>query len=132
MFQLLYSSKPLFNAGSRQDEEILRAALQHNIDQDITGFLLRDVSTFYQVLEGPEKSILGLFETIKRDSRHKDVQREGFWEIERRSFGHWAMGYRCLTSELVSCETLPESVGAKRGEAIRNSIIRIAKPGFSA
>lgn len=73
MKRLIYMSS--FSAPlSDKDIEILgRDANARNNNRGITGVLLCLNNNFFQILEGEKAIIDGLFETIKKDPRHKDV-----------------------------------------------------------
>ena len=54
--------------------------------------LLYDGSHFMQVLEGDETKVLALFEQIKADPRHKNVEALINNPLDKRNFNDWAMG----------------------------------------
>ena len=78
--------------------EILRHECErrNNIEK-ITGMLLYDGKHFMQVLEGQEKKVLALFEHIKSDPRHRNIEALIQNPIDKRNFGDWAMG-------LITCD----------------------------
>ena len=85
MVELIYISR----ATERFDEEeltkILNSARTNNQKNHITGLLLYDGrGTFIQALEGPESEIENLFDVIKADTRHTNVNKIGLRHIETR------------------------------------------------
>ncbi len=94
MYFLLYSSKSLFTYNEEQLREILKTACHNNKLLDITGLLLYVNDRFIQVLEGPKQSIQIVFDKIKDDNRHfeLDVLAEG--QIDKRLFNDWSMGLK--------------------------------------
>jgi hypothetical protein len=95
--------------------EILRHECErrNNIEK-ITGMLLYDGKHFMQVLEGQEKKVLALFELIKADPRHRNVEALIQNPIDKRNFGDWAMG-------LITCDkkTQLQTVTELRGKPIK-------------
>ncbi|PTQ96946.1 FAD-dependent sensor of blue light [Mucilaginibacter yixingensis] len=69
-----------------------------NSQRNITGMLLYCHRTFIQVLEGDIADIDRTFASIKRDSRHRDVQLMITGPISYRSFADWSMGFSAVKS----------------------------------
>lgn len=93
MFYLIYvsSATKLMN-----DEELLfllNQSRDNNLKLNITGMLLYKSGNFMQMLEGEKQTVLELFETIKKDERHKDVYTILTGDIEKRNFEDWSMGF---------------------------------------
>ncbi|MCV6612494.1 MAG: BLUF domain-containing protein [Amphritea sp.] len=80
-------------------EEILEQSRTNNARQNITGILLFDSGSFFQVLEGDREQIEALLKRIKFDSRHTQMTLLITEPIEERSFGEWSMGYPKVTKE---------------------------------
>ncbi|HUN47576.1 MAG TPA: BLUF domain-containing protein [Stellaceae bacterium] len=74
--------------------EILQQSRRKNPRLGITGLLLYVDGNFMQALEGEEKAVLGLYEEIRRDPRHKNVTTIISTPCERRAFPQWAMAFR--------------------------------------
>ncbi len=93
MFNLVYRSKanPVFNQS--QILEMLESARNSNKEKGITGCLLYYQGEFIQYLEGNQIRVLQLFDKIKEDSRHSDVQVLSHGHIEFREFDKWEMAY---------------------------------------
>lgn len=54
--------------------KISQEASKRNKAEGITGVLAYEGGHFLQVIEGPDKAVGDLFESIRRDDRHQDVQ----------------------------------------------------------
>lgn len=70
-----------------------------NAKCDVTGMLLYQHHSFFQVLEGSRSTVELLFEKIAADTRHKRVTKIIFEPIPERAFGNWSMGYPKITSK---------------------------------
>jgi hypothetical protein len=73
-------------------EEIARVSAENNKKKDLTGALMCAGGIFFQIVEGPKETVDELWETLQKDTRHKDMwllkAEEG--EIER-IFPEWSM-----------------------------------------
>ena len=95
------------------DLEILRHECEcRNEVEQITGMLLYDGSHFMQVLEGDETKVLALFEQIKTDPRHKNVEDLINNPLGKRNFKDWAMGL-ITRDEKTQLQTVTELKNAK-------------------
>ena len=99
MFSLVYRSvaKPGFTLD--QIQEMLVKAKDYNHRQGITGCLLYHKGEFIQYLEGNQYKVLTLFDKIKADSRHKNVELLSFEERDQRTFDNWDMAYENFFGE---------------------------------
>lgn len=72
---------------------ILRNARLKNKRSNVTGLLVFTDGIFLQVLEGEEKIVKTVFETIQSDTRHQDINIlfEGY--VGDRAFPNWEMAY---------------------------------------
>lgn len=66
---------------------------------DVTGMLLYQHHSFFQVLEGDRSTVETLFEKIATDPRHKRVTKLILEAIPERAFGNWSMGYPQITTK---------------------------------
>ena len=101
MLQLLYVSHASHDMTDEELHEMLEQARKKNKTLDITGILLFHNSYFMQLLEGPDEHVASLYDTIRQDPRHRDVQLIGKYSINNRSFNEWNMAYRKLTENEV-------------------------------
>lgn len=78
---------------------LLKYARQKNERLGITGMLLYRDGFFMQALEGDEESVDGLFERIRRDTRHRDVLLVYKEPVKARSFPDWTMGFNKMDDQ---------------------------------
>ena len=91
---LLYRSIPAFADFDACDRDILRAALQHNAVQGITGYLWRTGDQFVQALHGPAEKVDALYRRLHADTRHSDLELLLRVPAPGGSpFAGWSMGY---------------------------------------
>ena len=93
MFCLIYRSvaRPSFKQSEIQ--KMLKKARLYNDQLGITGCLLYYEGEFIQYLEGNQIKVLELFDKIKSDKRHSDVELISFAERDAREFNNWEMAY---------------------------------------
>lgn len=99
LVQLVYISRSKLPEMGRSDiiapqvAQILSKSRRNNRARQIVGALYYGNGFFYQCLEGEEKVLLALYETLKTDQRHTDLLIVSFRPIDRKSFGEWEMKY---------------------------------------
>ncbi len=94
MFRLIYLSTATKNKMSDSDlNNLLLKSQKANRSIDITGILLHKNGEFIQVLEGEKKSVLDLFEIIKKDKRHKNIIAFDQKKIDKRYFTGYFMAF---------------------------------------
>ena len=74
-------------------KRILHGSRRRNGKADITGCLLFSGRMFAQVLEGPPDAVQSLTDRIARDERHSRLRVVLTRDVQRRSYGNWAMAY---------------------------------------
>jgi hypothetical protein len=95
--------------------QLLETARRVNAALDISGILLYEDKSFFQVLEGPPKAVKALYEKIGRDKRHYNVIKIIEEPIGTRSFSEWTMGYAGVTrKELQDIEGLNDFFSTQR------------------
>ncbi len=99
IYKLIYTSKAVPGTTDAVLEDILAAARRNNGDLDITGMLLFFDDHFIQLLEGQRNDVMKLYEKIKQDARHTDVDLMFEEYQEDRVFGDWRMAYVPLDQE---------------------------------
>ena len=99
MFCLIYRSvaKPTFK--EEDIVEMLLKARRNNEAIGITGCLLYYNGEFIQYLEGNQIKVLELFDRIREDKRHSDIELLSFAQLDEREFPRWEMAYEDLTGE---------------------------------
>jgi hypothetical protein len=93
LFRMTYVSLSLVEPYSAEVMAIARTALRRNRELGVTGALYYDDVQFFQVLEGEESAVRGLFERIRRDARHADVTVLSDGVVAERLFADWAMKF---------------------------------------
>jgi hypothetical protein len=84
--------------------DILKVSRENNVAKDVTGLLLYKGGNFMQALEGPDDVVMALYETIKKDPRHKDVSIISTEQIQKRQFPAWEMAFTNLDNPEVKNE----------------------------
>ena len=112
LVRLLYASRAAEPVTSDLVESILRSSHTHNPVLGITGVLCYGGDVYMQVLEGGRSAVNGLYNTIVRDSRHREVVLLQYAEVAERRFAGWTMGHVNLKkinpSMLLKHSELPE------------------------
>lgn len=72
--QLIYMSNPTNTLTEEGMMDLVKDAQKYNVEHKISGFLISDDQNIVQLLEGPKKEVLSLFNKIKSDSRHQNIQ----------------------------------------------------------
>jgi hypothetical protein len=92
MHQLVYESRARPGMTLEKIEDILVGARATNTRLHVTGVLLFKNNRFLQVLEGDRDVIATLYDLIKADERHYDVNLLRFDGVFERAFPDWSMG----------------------------------------
>ncbi len=95
----IYSSVGTIEFSQDDILALLEKARRNNAGLGVTGMLLYDSGSFFQVLEGEPEVVTSLLEKIQQDKRHDRVVRIIYEEIEARDFSEWTMGYSGVTRE---------------------------------
>jgi len=72
---------------------LLQHSREANAKIGVTGMLLHRGDSFFQILEGGEEEVRGLFETISRDERHERVEVVTEGPVTSREFSDWQMAF---------------------------------------
>ena len=99
LVRLMYVSSAVEELPDRVLDDILRSALRHNAQQDITGMLLYCGGNFMQVLEGEEAAVKETYQRLCEDPRHRDIYLLAQSPIAARDFSAWSMGFRRLSPD---------------------------------
>lgn len=91
MYYLIYTSNALPTTGETEQYDILTKSVKNNTELDLTGLLIYHNGTFIQMLEGPRDNVHKIYETIKKDERHDQVQTLISGTVEKRQFPDWRM-----------------------------------------
>lgn len=93
MYYLIYVSSATRLMRDEELLHLLEKSRANNSELSITGMLLYKGGNFMQMLEGDRDTVKKLYDTIKRDTRHKDVTTITTDSIKKRSFENWSMGF---------------------------------------
>ena len=93
MYFILYISSASKPMNDNELFELLEEVRGKNTKIEITGMLLYKGGNFLQMLEGEKEIVEALFQTIKKDPRHKDIVTVMEDETEKRIFETWSMGF---------------------------------------
>jgi hypothetical protein len=93
MIQLVYASAAARPFTSNELRDLLAKARTNNSSLGVTGLLLYNHGSFFQVLEGRQEIVDPLYERIEHDPRHDRILILSRKDIEEPSFGEWNMGF---------------------------------------
>ena len=96
LIQLIYVSSATQDFTEAELKELLELSRQKNGRLGISGLLLYKDGNFIQVLEGPEESVLDLYQRIQKDPRHSNLLTLVHQAIDQRQFADWSMGFHNL------------------------------------
>ena len=82
-------------------DNLLDSARTSNASRGITGILLYIQGSFIQYIEGDEKEVSRLYNTIKNDQRHKHVLKLSEGQQGHRSFNDWSMAFQRLSRKAI-------------------------------
>lgn len=85
-YAISYVSTAERSLSETEIRQILNDSEINNNKQNITGLLLYSEGNFFQIIEGDQKQIVQLYETIEEDSRHFNVIKLFGKEINKESF----------------------------------------------
>jgi blue light- and temperature-responsive anti-repressor len=108
LIHLIYSSAATKRFETPDLVHLLGGARANNARLGITGMLLFENGSFFQILEGTATAVDQLYkDIIEKDPRHEKVVTIIREPIAKRAFGEWTMGF-----SQVSAGELDEIVGA--------------------
>mgnify|MGYP006156611073 CR=1 FL=1 len=91
--QLVYRSAAAGPMGHAELARLLEQARARNEAERLTGLLVYDQGRFVQWLEGPTTGVERIWDSIRRDSRHVEIERlHTPWHPERL-FPEWRMQF---------------------------------------
>ena len=101
VMQLIYISD--LSEGASDDDifNMIRKAQKYNIQQEISGFLISDSKHLVQLIEGSEDHVNTLFNKIKMDTRHYNVEVKFQDMTDTRTMPFFGMGL-CLVNSNVN------------------------------
>jgi len=99
LYYLVYISRQSYPLNRSELRQILDAADHFNQQHQVTGMLVYRNGSFLQVLEGEKDTIRTLYDSIRQDRRHTDVQQVIFEPARQRYFQRWTMGFCELATQ---------------------------------
>jgi len=99
MIQSTYISTPTRPMTTNDLMDILNGARVNNVCIGVSGMLLYTGTEFIQILEGEEKVIEELLDTIKKDPRHRDFRIIEKKKVTTREYAEWTMGFKRIDKE---------------------------------
>ena len=93
LIHLIYSSAATHHFTPADLQALLEKSRANNARNGITGMLLYENGSFFQILEGQESAVSQVFKTIGQDTTHERVVTIIREPIAKRAFGEWTMGY---------------------------------------
>ena len=90
------ASNTLDNAGLIS---LLKSSRTNNLRNNISGMLLHNQGSFFQILEGKEDKVEATLKVISTDNRHLNVTIIIQEPIFKRAFGEWSMGFADVSSQ---------------------------------
>jgi len=93
LYCISYVSTQAYAMTSDDLRGILEHAREKNARLGITGVLLHRGDSFFQILEGGEEEVRGLYETIAADTRHQRVEIVTEGPVSEREFTDWQMAF---------------------------------------
>jgi hypothetical protein len=94
LYQLAYTSFSRLPLQEATLSDILGASRRNNSRDEITGILMYEGRTFFQVLEGEQSAVEDCYyKRILNDHRHCRSSLYWYGLSERRVFSDWAMGH---------------------------------------
>jgi Sensors of blue-light using FAD len=104
LIQLIYISSATNWPSEIDLKELLEQSRARNLRQNITGMLLYGNATYMQALEGVEKDVDDIYNSILKDPRNTGNVVLVKEKISKRNFSNWSMGFKnlesCLPEEL--------------------------------
>lgn len=95
----IYSSAETVTFSPKDILSLLEKARANNQSLNVSGILLYDRGSFFQILEGHPETVGKLYLKIEKDRRHTRVSKIILEPIESRDFSQWTMGYAGVTRE---------------------------------
>ena len=102
LYHLCYASTQTRPFTGPQLAELLENARDTNARHRVTGLLLHREDSFLQVLEGDEADVRLIYERIREDPRHRNLNVLFAESIDEREFGDWRMAFLDLDGVDVS------------------------------
>ena len=93
LIELSYVSRANQGMGLLSLMNLLEQAVKRNRELGISGVLYFESGVFGQILEGTPKNIASIWQSIRNDHRHDEIQVLDSQVILKRSFSNWSMKF---------------------------------------
>ena len=90
---ICYTSNPKRKFTILELESLYDSSKRRNDRLHISGVLVMDDNLFFQILEGEENIVDGLYQKIKDDPRHKNINEVLNFYIKEKTFNEFGVGY---------------------------------------
>ena len=88
---IAYRSKAIAPLSEGQLHDLLQTCRANNRKSGLTGLLIYDEGKFFQWLEGHPDQLASMWDAIRHDQRHADIELIGQQPVPLRFFGDWDM-----------------------------------------
>lgn len=102
---LVYVSARTPKCTEEEIQKILDSCRKNNSGLGITGVLLYSNAQFVQYIEGDYKTLIALYDKIKKDDRHKNAIMISSAPIPERIFPSWQMGSKTFDLNSIDYQT---------------------------
>ncbi|MDO8826377.1 MAG: BLUF domain-containing protein [Methylophaga sp.] len=93
LLRILYSSKTHARLSETDLTKLLLQSRENNQRVNVNGILCYNHTDFIQVLEGPENTVINLYQKILKDDRHHECKLINISLSNKYIFKNWSMGY---------------------------------------
>jgi len=93
LLRILYSSKTHDRLSETDLTKLLLQSRENNQRINVNGILCYNHTDFIQVLEGPENTVINLYQKILNDDRHHECKLINISLSNKYIFKNWSMGY---------------------------------------
>lgn len=93
IIQLIYASAAKYDFDNTDLHVLLEKCRRENRKNGISGMLLYQNQSFFQVLEGTKEDVERVYKKICADPRHHKVLKVIESEVEERAFSDWSVAH---------------------------------------
>ena|GEM_PF-5181611 len=93
VYQVLYRSTATRRFTNDELLKLLEHARSFNLEHQVTGMLLYSEGHFVQVIEGAEEVVSALYERIRQDPWHHEIETVNEGPLPARRFAEWSMDF---------------------------------------
>ena len=139
VFELTYKSTMREHVDASEIEKITQTSIENNKENQVTGCLVCQDNSFFQLLEGKKSQVLETFEKIKQDTRHFDIVELTKRINTERIFPDWNLALLSSDSSFsedfqdkainldIQWDTLLNSSAGKSNEVFWRKVLNVIK-----